>query len=275
MNKKNPRARGFTLIELLVVIAIIALLAAILLPVLAAAKERSRRAQCANNLKQIGVGSLAYVGDNNDRFEAAAVDAAWGIQNPIEFDAKMLNATADLGFTSNSVANGASSTPNIWTCPNRPALPAFTPTATGGVWAIGYQYYGGVDTWYMNKGGTIVTVPSASPVKSTASKAGWMLAGDVVVNLATPPTYKWGDPTLPPTSPWASLPAHKPGSRLPAGGNEVFADGSAQWVDARDMYSVYSYSGSGGRYFYFYQSDWGTGPAQQLISSGAISRFPQ
>jgi len=59
--------RGFTLIELLVVIAIIAILAAILFPVFARAREKARQASCQSNLKQIALGELMYVQDSDER----------------------------------------------------------------------------------------------------------------------------------------------------------------------------------------------------------------
>jgi prepilin-type N-terminal cleavage/methylation domain-containing protein len=81
----NPpaRQRGFTLIELLVVIAIIAILAAMLLPVLAAAKEKGRRASCTSNLHQIGVALQMYTGDNHDLLPSMPKNPGTGSANAL------------------------------------------------------------------------------------------------------------------------------------------------------------------------------------------------
>jgi len=65
---KNTRQFAFTLIELLVVIAIIAILAAILFPVFARARENARRSSCQSNLKQIGIGVMQYTQDYDEKY---------------------------------------------------------------------------------------------------------------------------------------------------------------------------------------------------------------
>ncbi|RYX86013.1 DUF1559 domain-containing protein [bacterium] len=69
LNSRTPRNKNaFTLIELLVVIAIIAILAAILFPVFARARENARKASCQSNLKQVGIGIQMYIQDYDQRF---------------------------------------------------------------------------------------------------------------------------------------------------------------------------------------------------------------
>jgi prepilin-type N-terminal cleavage/methylation domain-containing protein len=74
--------RGFTLIELLVVIAIIAILAAILFPVFARARESAVRTQCLNNVKQIALGALMYVQDYDERMPMG-VNVSGGSTEPL------------------------------------------------------------------------------------------------------------------------------------------------------------------------------------------------
>ncbi|MBM3473945.1 MAG: DUF1559 domain-containing protein [Armatimonadetes bacterium] len=74
------RSRGFTLIELLVVIAIIAILAAILFPVFARAREKARQASCQSNLKQLILATLMYATDYDQRYP---VGRTWCNQNDV------------------------------------------------------------------------------------------------------------------------------------------------------------------------------------------------
>jgi prepilin-type N-terminal cleavage/methylation domain-containing protein/prepilin-type processing-associated H-X9-DG protein len=73
--RRDSVKRGFTLIELLVVIAIIAILAAILFPVFARARENARKSSCQNNLKQLALGFKQYINDFDERYPLPAVTA--------------------------------------------------------------------------------------------------------------------------------------------------------------------------------------------------------
>jgi len=91
---------GFTLVELLVVIAIIAILAALLLPVLTRAKERSRKISCLSNLKQCGVALQIYGGDNHDFYPLAPDPNLDVIGNP-----ESAEAGTDLWDLPNAIAH--------------------------------------------------------------------------------------------------------------------------------------------------------------------------
>jgi prepilin-type N-terminal cleavage/methylation domain-containing protein len=255
--KTSARHRlGFTLIELLVVIAIIAILAALLLPALATAKEKGKRVRCLSNLRQIGIGINIYALDNQDRVVLARNIPG---SNPARFVQIAINppdaaAAKSVGLTVQ--------TNNVWTCPNRPGFPTYEDAYPQ--YNIGYQYFGGITEWLAKNN---VTYPSRSPVKVSTSRPHWVLAADATMKVLG----TWGGVDR--DVAYANIPPHKNArGSLPAGGNHLLIDGSAKWVKAQTLYGLHTWADPGSRLGYFYQdpSDF---PAA-LQSALPSMRFP-
>ena len=167
----RPLCKAFTLIELLVVIAIIGILAALLLPVLARAKERARRANCLSNLRQIAIGMTVYAGDNQD-YVIGAKPADNDNNTPgnppfVQF------AIYDTDInTLNSLGIPLQQGKCVWSCPDIQGLP-YPDIIGNNQWEIGYQYFGGFTEWTPYAVlGAIPGTHSPVKVKSVSNRIG-------------------------------------------------------------------------------------------------------
>lgn len=199
------RREGFTLIELLVVIAIIAILAAILFPILTNAKQAAKRSACQDNLKQLVLAAQIYADSNNGFYPPARLQNwPWGDWNTAPgWD---VNGGLGLRALEPYVKNK-----RVFFCPNNAffSYPKYW-SNNANYWA-GYCYWGNWLTAGLTKKDVAV---------NTGQYPYAVLLSDIVCTYANGKTH-----------PFNSHPA----SQLPEGGNYAYNDGHVKWKWRKDM----------------------------------------
>ncbi len=227
----SHKQTGFTLIELLVVIAIIAILASILFPVFARARENARRTSCLSNMKQIGLGLMQYTQDNDERYPRA-----WcGTNTTAGGDCAVIsgNGSPASYFNVKQYNSGGSTTHyETWMDYIHPYVksvqvfvcPSYSPANANVPWPnYGYSVaMSGFDVRTTRFGGTSGHwVPiSTAAIKRTAEVVA-IMEYTYPMNYVAEPNVMYSNVANPANTQWTP---HL------GGGNLVYADGHAKWI---------------------------------------------
>jgi prepilin-type N-terminal cleavage/methylation domain-containing protein/prepilin-type processing-associated H-X9-DG protein len=231
-----PPRRGFTLIELLVVIAIIAILAAILFPVFAQARESARKISCLSNMRQIGMATKMYIQDYDEKYPQAK---AWTTSQPQIDDADGSKEDPDLGSVFDFILpyTGQGNKPpdeqfrqRLYACPSDPV--PFDPLCPaqyhpGGPNVISYMV-NGYFVWGINEAG--VRRPADTIIYAERRS----VAFDGVDPYCDDIYHPWFYPPLNPQTPdgyneMDEFTGAIQTQRHQNGANWVFTDGHAGW----------------------------------------------
>jgi len=198
--KKNDYFMGFTLIELLVVIAIIAILAAILFPVFAQAREKARQSTCLSNMKQIGLGLMMYTDDYDETYPYGVLYA------------DLVTPTGLPTFLNPYIKNYS-----LWRCPSKPSSNPGGPIAWYNTKDAVSCHYLPVDKFLPN------SLSGATPVAVGSVDKPAEVFGLVEANTYYVITYSYGW--------WTGAGNEFPKDFAPhnSGGNFTYLDGHAKY----------------------------------------------